>query len=147
MLSIVLYNNASDNAVVSKHISQIAELTGTLRNETNIMRPVILVASETPPICNYASIPAFGRYYYVTDIRCVRSGIYELHMAVDVLMSHNLDNVWGVLTDTQSAEKNNYLPSRGFVTTAKSKTDIAAFPSGLNDEGAYILITAGGVVS
>ena len=147
MFSIILYNNASDNAVVSKMITQIAELTGTLRNETNIMRPVILVASEAPPICNYASIPAFGRYYYVTDIRCVRNGAYELHLSVDVLMSHNLSNVWGVLTDTQSTEKNNYLPSRGFVTTAKSKTDIAAFPYGLNDEGAYILITAGGVVS
>lgn len=147
MFPIVLYNNTSDNAVVSKLITQIATLTGTLRNETNVIHPVILIEAETPPICNYASIAAFERYYYVTDIRCIRSGIYELHMSVDVLMSHNLSNVWGVLTDTQSAEKNNYLPSRGFVTTAKSKTDIVPFPSGLNEEGAYILITAGGVVS
>lgn len=147
MFTVTLYNNASDNRVVSKDITQLAVLSGTLRNETDKMSPVILVSSETAPVCNYAYVPEFGRYYYVNEIRFIRTGIYELHMSVDVLKSFNLSGVVGILSDTESTGMNTYLPSKGYVINSKRKTDIYQFSNGLLDTGEYILITAGGMVS
>lgn len=50
----------------------------------------------------------------------------------------------GILDETTSTGKNNYLRGRNWVALEKSKTDIVTFPSGLNDNGEFILITAGG---
>lgn len=146
-MTITLYNNASDNNVVHKTITQTAALTGTLKNETNVVNPVVIIQSATPVVGNYAYIPAFGRYYYVNEVKCIRNEIYEIKMHVDVLMSFNLSSIQGILSESEKDEINRYLPSRGFVINSKHKTDIVPFPNGLNATGEYILITAGGLLS
>lgn len=146
-MNIILYNNASDNNVVHKVITQQSEITGSLKNETNIVNPVILIQSATPIVGNYAYIPVFGRYYYINDVKCIRNEIYEIEMHVDVLMSFNLSSIQGILSESEKDEINRYLPSRGFVINSKHKTDIVPFPNGLNTTGEYILITAGGLLS
>lgn len=37
--------------------------------------------------CNYARIPTFDRWYFVTDITCSRNNLFRVDMRVDVLMS------------------------------------------------------------
>ena len=65
---------------------------------------------------------------------------------VDVLESFKTDikNLSVILLNTQNVGVNNYLPSPVFRNNVKAKTDIINFPSGLNDTGEFILITAGG---
>ena len=138
-----LYNNESPANKISKSVTLLAALEGQLVNETNVVAPVVRIYNAAFPAFNYAQIPEFNRYYFLRDVRQIRNDVWEISLESDALMSFNLNNVSGVLVESQ-AGGNNYLEHRHFVRTAKSKTNILTFGSGLLDSGEYILITAGG---
>lgn len=142
-MQIILYNNTSPKNKISKAITQVGIMTGSLRNESNVVSPSIRISGAIMPDFNYAQIPDFGRYYYLKDIRAVRADIWDITLQSDPLMSFDLTDVSGVVTEAQNGG-NNYLPARNWVRTVKSKTDIINFSNGLLDSGEYILITAGG---
>ena len=142
-MQILLYNNSSPRNKITKALTQVGTLAGSLRDETNIVSPTIRISGAVLPDFNYAQIPNFNRYYYLRDARSVRSGIWDISLQSDPLMSFNLAAVKGVVTEAQELGS-NYLNGRQFVRLVKSKTDIITFPNGLLDSGEYILITAGG---
>ena len=86
-MNITLYSNSSDNNVVTKNISQIASLTGSLRNESGIMSPSILIQG-TYPSANYCYISDWGRYYFIEEIISVRNNISEIRCRIDTLMTY-----------------------------------------------------------
>lgn len=143
MLIINLYNNESPPNKISKQITLILALEGTLKNESDIVNPIIRIYAPTLPNFNYARIPAFNRYYYLKDVESVRADIWDIKLASDPLMSFDLTDVSGVLVEGQNGGS-DYLEHRHFIRNVKSKTNIINFPSGLLDSGEYILITAGG---
>ena len=138
-----LYNNESPANKISKNITLLSALSGELRGETNIVNPIVRVYATTFPAFNYAGIPAFDRYYYLRDVRQVRTDIWELSLESDPLMSFDLSDVAGVLVEG-SAGGSDYLEHRHFVRNVKTKTNILNFSNGLLENGEYILITAGG---
>lgn len=142
-MQILLYNNSSPRNKITKALTQVGTLAGTLRDETNVVSPTIRISGAVFPDFNYAQIPDFNRYYYLKDVRSVRSGIWDISLQSDPLMSFNLTSVSGVVMESELIG-NNYLDHRHFIRSVKSKTDIVTFPSGLLDTGEYILITAGG---
>lgn len=142
-MEILLYNTASPRNKITKSVTLLATVTGALREETNAVNPNIRIAAAQMPEFNYARIPDFGRYYYLRDVRAVRSGLWEIMLESDPLMSFDLSNVTGVVVESQNGGS-DYLPNRNWVRLVKSKTDIINFPSGLLETGEYILITAGG---
>lgn len=82
-------NLSPDNALI-KDCPVVYTLTGTLRNESSIIDPVILIeSSDDIHDINYAYIPEFGRYYFITQIISIRTTLWELHMHVDVLETYN----------------------------------------------------------
>ena len=143
ILIINLYNNESPANKISKNITLITALSGELRGETNVVNPIVRVYTTAFPAFNYARIPAFDRYYYLRDVRQVRTDIWELSLESDPLMSFDLSDVAGVLVEGQSGGS-DYLEHRHFVRNVKTKTNILNFSSGLLENGEYILITAGG---
>lgn len=59
-----------------------------LKEETSVTDPVVTLATDSSIVgCNYAYISDWGRYYYVTDIRSIRAGLWEVSLRVDVLKS------------------------------------------------------------
>lgn len=145
-MDITFYYNQSDSNYIVKNIVQIESLSGTLRAESSALQPKITVATLNPTAYNYAYIPDFNRYYYVTDWISVRNGVWECSLSVDPLMSYasQIASAKISLVNTQSQDADNYLSSNIFRTTVKEKTDILSFSSGLLENGEYILITAGG---
>lgn len=141
-MDIVLYNNLSPDIMIHKNITPVATLTGVLRDEANIVNPIIRVKAENIPAFNYAHIPSFNRYYFARDVRVVRNNIFDLSLQSDVLMSFDISAVTGVVIESNIG--NNYLPARNWIRLVKTKTDILPFSNGLLDSGEYILITAGG---
>lgn len=95
------------------------------------------------PAFNYARVHDFGRFYYLRDMRAVRFGLWDIMLESDPLMSFNISDVSGVVVETENGGS-DYLESRHFVRSVKSKTDILNFSNGLLETGEYILITAGG---
>lgn len=145
---ITLYKNNSERNCVTKTLSNPRTLNGTLRQETSIKTPIITIAGdENTPFFNYAYIEDFARYYFITDIKSIRTGIWEISFLCDVLMSFKNDilNAHAVIDQTQEYDIYNYLSSDTFTASVKDKTDIINFSgSSLLSSGEYILITAGG---
>ena len=140
---ITLYNNSSPTNKITKSITPVLDIIGTLRGEADIVNPTIRIYTPNLPYFNYAYIPKFGRYYYLRNVRAVRNDMFDITLHSDPLMSFDLSNVSGVVIETQNGG-NNYLPARNWVRMVKTKTDILNFGAGLLDSGEYILITAGG---
>lgn len=88
-MNVKFYTNLSEKNAINKNITLIDDFTGTLREESSIIDPVITFTSlSSLSACNYAYIPEFGRYYFVNDITCVRNNYYQVSMHVDVLMTY-----------------------------------------------------------
>ena len=91
-----LYTNTAEPERVDKSsfltaLTGTDGLSGTLREATSLTAPVITVqgtlTAAQAAACNYAYVPDFGRYYYVKEIVSVRTGLWQLTMQCDVLMS------------------------------------------------------------
>lgn len=145
-MNLTLYVNNSEKNKIGKNLTNDFPLFGTLRDVTNIINPVILIELNDIGNYNYCYIPDFNRYYFITDITVIRTGLFAISLMVDVLESFQTDikNLSVILLNTQNVGSSNYLPSPVFRNNVKSKTDILNFPNGLNDSGEFILITAGG---
>ena len=144
-MDIRLCNNNSEKNRINKSITAGITLSGALRNSSNAVTPTIIINIENPTIYNYAYISEFKRYYFITDYISVRTGIWQINLKSDVLMSFK-DSILAsrVLVNKSESSGNNYLSGSNWVSNCKAKTDIISFSGGLLNDGQYILITAGG---
>lgn len=145
-MDIKLYKNHSEKNKINKNLTGEVEYSGTLRDETSVINPVVLLHAENPSLYNYAYIPQFHRYYYIRDISSVRDGLWRIVLSVDVLESFKSDilNLNVILSDTETTGQSYYYAGDQWRTLVKAKTDIIRFSNGLLNNGEYILITAGG---
>ena len=92
-MTIKLFNNVSEFRALDKQLTELATLTGSLREESSIITPTITVEGFTPYIAtaNYAQIPEFGRYYFIEEIESVRTGLWRLSLRVDVLYTYRTE--------------------------------------------------------
>lgn len=148
-MEIVLYQNMSERQAVTKDLRNGFQLIGSLRNETSVIKPNILIEATNPSGFNYCYIPEFGRYYFIDDMTCLRTNLWRIECSVDVLMSFRdgILNLNVIVSDDTSPDQEQYMSGDVWAATVKSKTDVLNFPSGLLDTGEYILITSGGVAS
>lgn len=138
--------NNSEKNKINKSLTAGVTLSGELRNEANVVNPSIVISIKNPTIYNYAYIEDFGRYYFITDYISLRTGIWQINLKSDVLMSFK-DSILAsnvLINNTETTGKNNYLSGANWVSNCKAKTDILTFSQGLLNDGQYILITAGG---
>lgn len=145
-MELTLYNNISEKNKINKTIENPIVLSGTLREETSIINPIIMIEHENPSGYNYAYIPDFNRYYFISEITSVRTGLWRISMTVDVLMSFKtaIMDLPVILSDSEEHRSEVYLTGDVWQTKVKETTSIKTFPNGLSDDGYFILITAGG---
>ena len=150
-MDIILHVNSSERQAINKSLDSGTTLTGSLRNESSVINPSFIIEHENPSGFNYCYIADFGRYYFITNITSIRAGIWKIDCSVDVLMSFKTDilNLDVIVSDLSVGESptETYMQGEQWSTTVKNKTDIINFPSGLLDDGEYILITSGGIAS
>lgn len=87
--NIVLQTTTSEKNRMDKTITDIAIYSGTLRADTSIVDPVFLVACDLANVvhANYLTVQAFGRSYFINNIRSMRAGLVEFSCHCDVLSS------------------------------------------------------------
>jgi hypothetical protein len=145
-MQIKLYYNSSDNRCINKNITNEFSITGTLRASTSIVNPEITVTSLVPLRYNYCYIPSLKRYYYINNVISVKNGLWKLIMEVDPLMSFKNDILaLKVVVSKQSSSSNGdeYIDDGSLVTDNLMFKTIYNFANGFNNQGEYILITAG----
>ena len=142
--SISLQNNSSPINKIGKAISTIKTVTGSLKNESNVMRPEILVECDSSILtANYMTIDELHRKYFIEEIQSVRNNLWLVQAHVDVLdtyASQILSNSAVVLR-----QENNFdllLNDGVFKCKQDPRIFYRKFPSGLGDFN-YILITQG----
>lgn len=89
-MTIILYNSTAEINTLNKssYLTQVATLTGTLRDGCNIVDPQILVELQSLPTFNYVYIPELNRYYFVKSIDNYNNKLWVLYLHVDVLMTY-----------------------------------------------------------
>ena len=88
IMIITFYNNISEKNVIRKTINNPLTISGTLRESTSVINPIITVEAPVTLIgYNYCYIPDFSRYYYVVDVKSMRNNLWAVTLRVDVLMS------------------------------------------------------------
>lgn len=150
-MQINLFTCTAENNRVDKtnYLSNRFVLGGTFRNESSIQDPVILVEKTNPAEFhyNYMYIDEFKRWYYINDFITVRNHLWEIHAHVDVLYTWRaeIEQMECVIDKSEEEGKSNlYLDDGSFVTECRNNIDTIEFPYGLNENGSYILICAGG---
>ena len=140
---------SSEKRALDKTFSAVTTATGTLRNESNVVNPSILVEVGVGTIatCNYMEIPTFGRKYYITDMTSMGDNLTLVSGHCDVLATY----ATGIRTNTaviaRSATEGNWnlylndnqtkLNNRKKIIVKKGFT---AFPK---NQWSLILITIG----
>lgn len=145
-MNLSLFVNNSEKNKLDKSLSSELKFNGKLREESSVVNPSIMIQATNPSSYNYAYIPEFNRYYFITDMVSIRTGIWEISMHVDVLMSFKagIKNTSIILSDTETTGQTNYISGEQWVRNVKDTTEIIKFPKYLPVKGEYILITAGG---
>lgn len=144
-MTIKLYTNTSDNNVVNKNLSLVAELTGTIRTETDIITPVLIIetTSANAIATNYIYIQEFNRYYYVQNVRILANNAFEFTLRVDVLKSFwNMYKECYAVIERQEKKFNTLLDDGTFRAYQNPDVITKKFPAGLT-ANELILIVSG----
>lgn len=146
MITLTLYKSLSDRGHMTKNLTSPVDYSGSLRDSSPVTDPVIMIETDNPSAYNYAFIPIFGRYYFIEGMTSVRTGLWELTLHVDPLMTYRsqLLAVSLIVEASTARGADEYLSGTPWVARVKELTDIVNFPQGLPQEGEFILITAGG---
>lgn len=144
-MTIDLLNNMSEVNAINKNVDLLASLTGTLREESSIIDPVITMQGIESCLttANYAYIPEFGRYYFINNIEAVKNGLWRVSMHVDVLYSFAEE----ILTNSAIIERNENeydlkLNDGLFQTQQNPRIAQYPFPNGF-DTWNFVLAVAG----
>lgn len=149
-MEIRLYHTTSPDNRMTKYLTNASIMQGTLRDVSDVINPVILIErdiAQLVDVYNYAYIPEFNRYYFIREMQSYRNNFVVMSLAVDVLFSFKdeiLDNVAIVDKAQQEEFSNIYYDDGSFITEARDFYTIKTFDNGFNDDGEFILITAGG---
>lgn len=89
-MDIILYQNTAAANVVYKapYLDPVSTISGTLRDECSLLDPIITVQGASLPKANYAYIPEFNRYYFMTEPRSIRTNLWEISLSVDPLYTY-----------------------------------------------------------
>ena len=142
--SIQLMNNQEELNKINKTPSTVMTVTGSLREETSIIDPVITIEySGTLTNVNYMYISEFHRYYFITQIESVRTGLWRVYAHCDVLKTY----AQGILgCDCVVARNQNnfnlYLNDAYFKVYSNPRVQVLNFPQKFSGES-YVLVMKG----
>ena len=144
-MNIILYQNISEYNAVNKSINELTTLTGTLREESSIIDPIITISDIDSYVgsMNYAYIPDFNRYYFITNIESVNSNLWRVSFHVDVLYTYRAQ----IKSNSAIIERNENqydlkLNDGLFKTQQNPRIAQFPFPSGFNTWN-FVLAIAG----
>jgi len=121
----------------------IGTYTVTMKNLDDIFEPEFHLTGSDLHGANYAYIPRYGRYYFITVINVSPTGVWQFKAHVDVLMSHaaQLKELPCTLDRSESLF-NGYVPDAEYKSKGYRAIAMKKFPSGMYDDN-FILITTG----
>lgn len=85
---VTLYSSNEEVKSFPKSLSNGVDLAGNLRDECDIIDPVISIVGMKPnDTFNYCYIPEFSRYYFITGKKVITTNVVEISLHEDVLQT------------------------------------------------------------
>lgn len=134
-MNIILQKNNSEKIKMDKSITTIYDIEGTLKDTTSIIDPVILFSGDLTDSVNmnYMTIPVFNRSYFITNIKSVRQGLFEISGHVDVLTTYKTQiRKCEAIVKKQENKWNLYLNDGSLQVYQNPDVITKSFPSGFN---------------
>lgn len=149
-----------DNSTGRPATANMTNFSGQLKNDCSVQTPTIILdlsdfQNDEIAKFNYAYIPLFHRYYWVTDTRWIR-GLWEISLTVDVLATYKTTigaaelyvlraykTSGGLWAYDSSLIDNIYPVKTGCDFQVETAGDLWPMPGGHTDVGCYCI----GVVS
>lgn len=146
--NVTLQSNSSENNSVTKTLTTVMSVDGTLRENCSIINPSIVLAADVASVsaANYCTIAEFGRSYFITDITSYSNGLTLINCHVDVLSSFASEikaNVGIVKRQEKAGVFNLYINDNSLVAYQNPYVLTEPFPSGFTG-ASFIMVIAGG---
>lgn len=143
-MTLTLYRNSSVANKVVKSLSQVAEITGTLRQGTSVLSPVFVIVGEHANLSyNYFKVHEWNRYYFTGSAQFEVNGTMTLSGVIDPLMSFADDIKRArAIVRRQEFLYNLYLDDERVTMNQNPMHKVIKFPIGFNGFS-YILALAG----
>lgn len=145
-VAFALYQNKSSNIRIDKDLDHLHTYDCIIKDGTSIFTPTIRLNASDINVTkgNYAYIPKFKRFYYVTNVVSVRQDVWEISLKCDVLMSFRDDIIeHKVIFNHSEKTYNLYLNDGTLQMDSRPKVTWNKFPDSLTEDGTYVLILAG----
>ena len=143
-MRIQFYKMANVNNKINKKLPDNPALTidGTVKDNCNILDPVILIEKTGVPDYNYVFIPEFNRYYFMSPATAVTNNTWEIALHVDVLFTYRQQIMTAPCIVAKSASNYNlYLNDNNYKCYQNPHIFSERFPSGFNVENAHFIMT------
>lgn len=145
MFTVKLQVSDSEKNRLTKTVTDVLSLDGYLKAKTSIIDPVIVIECDLNTVknCNYMTVSAFGRSYFINNIVSVSSGLVEFSCHVDVLSSFASQiRANSAIIKKQENDWNLYLNDGTFKVYQNPMVLTKAFPSGFTTQE-FVLAVAG----
>lgn len=137
---IKLFNTTDSNNTIGKTLTDEQTFDITFKDTFDIINPIVVLKSDVPITKNYAQIPEFGRYYFVTSIHIQPNKIYKLFLECDVLESFKNDILASYGLVTRSAEGNKFF-NGGLNSEVRKEVEIFHSTGTIPYENNIVLVT------
>ena len=139
-----LYNNQEELNKIQKTPTLVRSVTGEFREETDIVNPVITIEYDgTLTDVNYMRIEQLNRWYFITKIESIRTGLWRIYAHCDVLKTY-ANGILGTQAVVARNEKrwNLFINDSMFKVYTNPRIQIANFPQKFSGES-YVLVMSG----
>lgn len=129
---------------INKSPTTVTTLSGNLRDEADIINPVITIEySGTLTNVNYMRIATFNRWYFVTKIESVRTNLWRIYGHCDVLKTYS-EGILGnyAVVSRNENQYNLLLNDSMFKVYSNPRVQVCNFPQKFSGQS-YVLVMNG----
>ena len=144
-MTIDFYNCIDANNKLVKTLDNQTKLTvtGNVKGVVNLITPLITVTANILNK-NYCYISEFNRYYFVDDIQITRTGLYEIRLKLDALMTYH-SSISSCKIISNQSNKSKYLSGYSQTVDSRYNYNYYDFDNNFNEDGSIILVAINGV--
>lgn len=146
MVTIQFYKYTGRPRTVNKTLGESTDISGVLRDDFNMIKPVITIRKQDVSNFNYCFIPDFNRYYFIEEVTLQNKNEYEMQLSLDVLKTYETQILDATGRVTEQDNPDPYISNRDTVYNRKPNFEKVPFTETglLNETGGIIMVTLKG---
>lgn len=146
MVTIKFYKYTGRPRTVNKTLGESTDISGVLRDDFNMIKPVITIRKQDVSNFNYCFIPDFNRYYFIEEVTLQNKNEYEMQLSLDVLKTYETQILDATGRVTEQDNPDPYISNRETVYKRTPNFDKVPFANTglLNENGGIIMVTLKG---